>query len=187
MSRLRETAYAVAALAALTSISTECSAQTFGPHRPPTENVNVVNTSVPTRDVDNPARQPVQVEVAQGIGRFTGQLLIYTVPAGKRLVVEHFSSELGIATGTAVDRYLLAITDNPPQIGGASFTHTIPPAYHAPCALCASGTELWVASQPVRMYVDAGKGLFATVTFSSAAGPNAFVFFSVSGYLVDVP
>jgi hypothetical protein len=44
-----------------------------------------------------------------------------------------------------------------------------------------------VASQPVRIYVDAGKALFATVTFSNAAGPNTFVFFSVSGYLVDVP
>jgi hypothetical protein len=187
MTKLRKTACAAAAVAALASISTEGSAETFGAHGPPTANVNVVNTSLPTRDIDNPARQPVQVEVGQGIGHFTGQAVIYTVPPGKRLVVEHFSSELGVATGTAVDRYLLAIADNPAQIGSASFSHTIPPAYHAPCSLCAAGTELWVASQPVRIYVDAGKALFATVTFSNAAGPNTFVFFSVSGYLVDVP
>src|SRR5947207_4073698 len=63
---------------------------------PPPFNVNVVNTPLPVtgtisvgnlgdaplpvRDVDNPARQPVQFE-------FNG-LNDYQVPAGKRLVIE---------------------------------------------------------------------------------------------------
>src|SRR5207244_995932 len=63
-----------------------------------TPNVNVVNTTaspVPIRDVDNPARQPFH---AEAVGEFadgasiTGGILIPTVPAGKRLVIEHLSA-----------------------------------------------------------------------------------------------
>jgi hypothetical protein len=185
---LRKTAYAAAAVAALASISTECSAETFDAHGSPAENVHVAKTPLPTRDVDNPARQPIQVQAGQGIGQFTGlPLVVYTVPPGKRLVVEHFSSELGTPTGTAIDRYILAVANDPAQPSTASFVHFIPPAYHAPCGLCVAGSELWVASQPIRMYVDAGKALVASVSSSTSAGPNTFVFYSVSGYLVDVP
>jgi len=43
------------------------------------------------------------------------------------------------------------------------------------------------ASQPVRMYVEAGQVLFLTVRFSDAgtADTQTYGFFSVSGYLVD--
>jgi hypothetical protein len=188
MTRLRKTAYAAAAVAALASMSTECSAETFGAHGPPTENVRVANTPLPTRDVDNPARQPIQVQAGQGLGQFTGlPLVVYTVPPGKRLVVEHFSSELGAPTGSAVDRYLLSVANDPAQPGSGSFVHFIPPASHAPCGTCVAGSELWVASLPIRMYVDSGKALVAGVSLSTSAGPNTFVFYSVSGYLVDVP
>ena len=188
MTKLRQTAYAAAAVAALASLSTEGSAETLGTHGPPTENVHVTNTPLPTRDVDNPARQPIQVQAGQGLGQFTGlPLVVYTVPPGKRLVVEHFSSELGTATGTAVDRYLLAVANDPSQPGSGAFAHFVPPANHAPCGTCVAGSELWVASQPIRMYVDAGKALVASVSLSTSAGPNTFVFYSVSGYLVDVP
>jgi hypothetical protein len=188
MTRLRKTAYAAAAVAALASMSTACSAETFGAHGPPTENVRIANTPLPTRDVDNAARQPIQVQAGQGLGQFTGlPVAVYTVPPGKRLVVEHFSSELGTATGTAVDRYFIAVADDPSQPGSGSFAHFIPPSYHAPCGPCVAGTELWVTSQPIRMYVDAGKALVAGVSLSASAGPNTFVFYSVSGYLVDVP
>jgi hypothetical protein len=37
------------------------------------------------------------------------------------------------------------------------------------------------------MYVDAGKALVAGVSLSTSGGPNTFAFYSVSGYLVDVP
>jgi hypothetical protein len=140
--------------------------------------VNVVNTKLPT--------QPVQAEIAQGIGNFTGRGALYTVPTGKRLVLEYFSSEVGVATGTSIDRYALDITDNPTS-GNSSFGHFIAPAYHSPCGTCAAGSELFVASQPIRMYVDAGKVLTVSVTFSNSPGPNVFGFFAISGYLVDAP
>src|SRR5438132_10795306 len=62
-----------------------------------TPNVNVVNTPaspVPVRDVDNPAKQPFQAEAMGGFAdgaSTTGDIPITTVPAGKRLVIEHVS------------------------------------------------------------------------------------------------
>src|SRR6266568_1260283 len=62
-----------------------------------TPNVNVVNTTaspVQVRDVDNPARQPFHAEAVGGFAdgaSVTGGILIPTVPAGKRLVIEHVS------------------------------------------------------------------------------------------------
>ena len=62
-----------------------------------TPNVNVVNTTaspVPVRDVDNPTRQPFHAEAVGGFADgacVTGGILIPTVPAGKRLVIEHIS------------------------------------------------------------------------------------------------
>src|SRR6266581_8083891 len=62
-----------------------------------TPNVNVVNTTaspVSVRDVDNPARQPFHAEAVGGFAdgaSVTGGILIPTVPAGKRLVIEHVS------------------------------------------------------------------------------------------------
>ena len=64
---------------------------------PSPSNVNVVNTTaspVPVRDVDNPARQPFHAEAVGGFAdgaSITGGILIPTVPAGKRLVIEHVS------------------------------------------------------------------------------------------------
>src|SRR5438094_7734660 len=63
-----------------------------------TPNVNVVNTPaspVQVRDVDNPAKQPFQAEVVGGFAdgaSSTGDITIATVPAGKRLVIEHVSA-----------------------------------------------------------------------------------------------
>jgi len=42
-----------------------------------------------------------------------------------------------------------------------------------------------VASQPIRMYVEAGQALVVNVEFGGAADVHTFGFFSVSGYLVD--
>ena len=54
------------------------------------------------------------------------------------------------------------------------------PAPAPPCGSC-----MTVASQPIRMYVEAGQALVANVTFTGVIGPTASVFVSVSGYLVN--
>jgi hypothetical protein len=157
---------------------------------PPTSKVVVDNDSANPVPVKAIVEEPVQ---ATGGGSFTGpavgfNFLIYTVPAGKRLVVEHFSSELGVPTGTSVNRYSLGIAPNPSTPGGVRFSHFLPPSYSSPCGACVAGQTEVIASQAVRMYVEAGEGLVVNVTFSTAvADPNTFSFFAVTGHLIDVP
>ena len=158
---------------------------------PVTGDVTVINNPtepVPTRDVDNPARRPVQEGVAAPSGTLTGgsNFVLFTVPAGKRLVVEHFSSEVGILSTASLNRYVLGIAPEPNQPGNSIFAHFIAPTYHSPCGTCGSGYELFVASQPIRMYVDAGQALVLNITFSGAVGDYAFGFFAISGYLINV-
>ncbi len=149
--------------------------------------VNDPSDPVPIRDVDNPAHQPVQASRAAPSGTITGadNFVLFTVPEGKRLVVEHFSSEVGIASTASVNRYSLGIAPDPDVPGNVTFAHFIPPSYHSPCSICGSGNELVVASQPIRMYVNSGKALVVNITFSGAVGDSAFGFFAISGYLVN--
>ncbi len=150
--------------------------------------VNDPADPVHTRDVDNPARRPVQAERAAVAGELHGgdNFVLFIVPEGKRLVVEHFSSEVGIASSASVNRYVLGIASDPSEPGMSSFSHFVAPSYHSPCGTCGEGVELFVASQPIRMYVDAGKALVVNITFSGGVGGSAFGFFAISGYLINV-
>jgi hypothetical protein len=160
------------------------------PKAPPPANVIVINDPtepVPTRDVT--PRQPIQKEAVAPLGTLTGpaNFVLYTVPAGKALVVEYFSSQVGIASGTSVNRYLLGIANDPQNPGMGVFAHSLAPIYHSLCGTCAGVTELFIASQPIRMYVGAGHALVVNITFSGDVGDYGFGFFAVTGYLVDVP
>ena len=157
----------------------------------PGSSVSIANT--PTVILGSPIplpttasiRQPIQV---QGGGSVTGLGLnstLYVVPAGKRLIVEHFSSEAGMVSGTTVNRYLLGVAPVPGNPGTINFAHFIAPTFSSPCGSCVSGQVEVVASQPIRMYVEAGQALVVAVALSGSGGPSAFAFLSVSGYLVD--
>jgi hypothetical protein len=157
---------------------------------PPTSKVVVDNTAanpVPVRPV---AEEPLQASVN---GNFTGpargfNFLIYTVPAGKRLVVEHFSSEVGVAATTTVNRLSVGVAPNPSSPGAVRFSHYVPPSYSSPCGTCVPGQSEVITSTPIRLYVEGGEGLVVNISFSGdVADPRAFGFFSVSGYLIDVP
>ncbi|HEY7390693.1 MAG TPA: hypothetical protein VH640_19405 [Bryobacteraceae bacterium] len=128
--------------------------------------------------------QPVQVTQG-GIVSGPANFVLYTVPKGKRLIVEHFSSEAGMQTGTTVNRYILGVANDPNNPGTVSFNHFIAPSFSSPCGTCVAGQVEVVASQPIRMYVEAGQALVVAVTFSGPVGANAFVFLSASGYLVN--
>src|SRR5215204_5485313 len=85
------------------------------------KNVRVINTeSMPAnvRDTGVPIRTPVQIQVNTSIntGEVVGDQLVYTVPAGKRLVIEHvavFSDEL--AAGNTVRGFVRT------RFGGTNF------------------------------------------------------------------
>jgi hypothetical protein len=129
--------------------------------------------------VTTTAIQPIQVTQFGQTNAPGTNLVLYVVPAGKRLIVEHFSSEALVAAGTLLSRYALNVANNPQDPGTASFSHFIP-APSPPCGACPI-----VVSQPLRIYVEAGQALVANVGFTGVIGPTASVFVSVSGYLVN--
>jgi hypothetical protein len=130
--------------------------------------------------------QPIQVTQVIGPGQLPGNnnLLLYVVPVKKRLVVEHFSSEVTAPSTATVNRYVLSVAD-PNNPGSVSFAHFIAPVFSAPCGTCVSGQVETIASQPIRMYVEAGKALVVNITFSAAVDAHTGGIFSASGYLVD--
>jgi len=130
--------------------------------------------------------QPIQVEVIRGLGELTSgfNAVVYVVPAKKRLAVEYFSATMGLPS-TETASYALAIAPDP-SISTTFFAHHIGPGTSFPCADCATNHVQTTASQPVRMYVEAGQVLVLSVRFSAGtADSQSFGFFSVSGYLVD--
>jgi hypothetical protein len=133
----------------------------------------------------NSVTQPVQVNGSAQPTGFGTNIVLYTVPAGKRLVVEHFSSEAGVATTTSVGRFSLGIAPNASNPGFVLFSHFLPPSFSAPCGLCSPNQVEVITNHPVRMYVEAGQTLVVNMTTNGAPGPNAFIFVSVTGYLVN--
>src|SRR5262249_51838199 len=117
-----------------------------------------------TVTIDGPLPLPVTTTESQPVQGVTGligapangvantpNVVLYTVPAGKRLIVEHFSSKVDVVSGVAVSSYNLgaAVSPDAPPITGPNFSHSIPPASNTPCSICGSlGGSVSVASQP---------------------------------------
>jgi hypothetical protein len=151
-----------------------------------TWNVGVTNTAaspVAVRDVDNPAKQPFQAEVVGGFAdgaSTTGDIIIATVPAGKRLVIEYVSASGAMLHDQKVVR------------GEVAETLTLAPArwgiQYTPQGSNADRTrDYFVATQPVRIYADPGS-ITCSAERDSVAGANPdSVTFTISGYFVDCP
>ncbi len=126
---------------------------------------------LPVRDVDNPARQPFQVSILTGN---------FTVPAGKRLVIE-FVSGLVVTPPTCRLRNLILMTSISIQGQQVIANHRFVPT------LTASGiSNDNLISQETRLYADPGTTVRVIPNFS-VQFCDAIGGFSVTGYLVDVP
>ena len=164
-----------------------------GNHPPPFD-VNVVNTPLPVtgtvtvgnlgdsplpvRDVDNPARQPVQARANCSVTIETGCLpTIYTVPAGKRLVIEYASMDANVPAGELAQ---LAIAT---RTGGETVEHAFP---LTPPSVAFSAGRAANVGQQVRLYADPGTSVVVTGSRSGFGSPASFIF-TISGHLVDVP
>ena len=137
--------------------------------------VSVANTplAVLNRDTDNPARHAVG-NTLHLVSESLGTILIgslYTVPANKRLVVEHLSASAN--TGHDANGYDIEVdtVQNGSQV--ATYFNEVPDA--APYS---------AASQSVRLYGDPGTVVSVNVFPSSHSLPDINV--SFSGYLVDL-
>ena len=141
-----------------------------------TPNVNVANTPI-VQDRDNPARQPfTYAPVAQfWTGNAPNISFQFTVPGGKRLVIEQVSVSANLTASTT--QKLSAEV----QIFGSTLT------FYRFVGTDAGQTD-FVASSQMRCYADAGTSVIILVTRSdtSVGGAN-FAGVSLSGYLIDTP
>jgi hypothetical protein len=128
------------------------------------------------RDVDNPARQPVQAHAFCVAGPSGCQETIYTVPAGKRLVIEQLSFADESGTEGAVAAWSIDT-----MVGGGLQHHRFPVT--AP-TVTINNVHIGQAVHLVRLYADAG----TSVTGAAAQNPPGGNFtFVMSGHLVNVP
>lgn len=152
---------------------------------PSTQDVNVVNT--PTiQDIDNPAKQPFQAWESTGWvdGNCDGQVILTTVPAGKRLVIEHVSVE-----GTLLHElgHHLVEAHIETTVGGIPVPHHLSVMNYSTGLAECSGNDIVVGVGEMRFYADPGTVVYGFAARDSASGNNDSFAFSISGYFVDCP
>jgi hypothetical protein len=127
---------------------------------------NTVSDPVRVRNV-NDAIQPFQATAtcSGSLGCFA---TIFTVPAGKRAVIEYFSGGGNVGLGATATVELLIGT----------VAHFVPQTSAQPANLLTT----W--GQQVRLYADSGP---IQCQAGGSGGTNVIFTFSISGYLVDVP
>lgn len=155
-----------------------------------TPTVNLANNSVQVnnpatnpvlvRDVDISARQPVQVEgfVSVGIGQSSNGKVIYTVPVGKRLVVEFVSAE-GDVRNTQSPRFqILTAFDDEFVI------HTLTSTLQGQGSPTSTHHNV---SQLVRFYAQPLSNVIFNFGRSFMVDGDARAAVTLSGYLEDAP
>ena len=135
-----------------------------------------VTGTVIVRDANAPERQPFSAVVQHGFPTTNVQRLITTVPAGKRLVIEHLTWSAFAPTGQQVifgslregelGRNVMFLQINPPHISAVS------------------SLTLQDGSQPVRVYFDAGQEVWSSISSTNNQGE---IQLTVSGHLFDLP
>lgn len=132
--------------------------------------VQVTNTPLPTINTDNPARQPFQYTLTPGSATSSSATDSYSVPAGKRLVIEYISAQLTQYPASGYG-YLYLITT---AGGNQAYYKVVPPI-----------SSTVPQNQSLRIYADPGTSVQASVTQSSgtSCGGNLIL----SGYLVNLP
>jgi len=153
-----------------------------------TPDVNVVNEAS-VRDADNPAFQPVAATFSATLSTGAGPGAnvsnpFYTVPSGKRLVIEYVDSNFVVGPASNAGKTFLSLEVSIP--GTPNVTHAIGTSSEsAPCTL---SQACFVVAKPVRIYVDAGAQLRVTGGFLLTQSSSfSFLNGTVNGYLVDLP
>ena len=140
-----------------------------------TPNVNIANTPI-VQDRDNPARQPFTYFADKfWIGNVPNVSFNFTVPGGKRLVIEQVS----------VIAHLTASTTQ--KLSARVVILVSPFPFYRFVGTDAGQTD-FVASSQMRCYADAGTSVRILVTRSDTNGGGAdSAEVSLSGYLIDMP
>ncbi len=137
--------------------------------------VNVANTPLATTPTTEPAFQPFKNRLNQTSATSQVATASFTVPVGKRLVIETVSSAYGSATVQGSGSVALLTT-----AGGTTVPH-----YLADTAFAQNRQNL-----SVRYYADPGSTVIAeafSTTVGSSPPTSAAGDLELSGYYVDVP
>ncbi len=134
-----------------------------------------------TRDIDRSSAQPVY-GACQTYADSGGNIKcsLYTVPAGKRLVVESAGYSVSTATGSVVYEILFGPDAGYPNVSLFS------PNVHFVAQVLAfelGSTRNFSATQALKIYLDEGQTLVAGTSHGGSA--NYLEYFKFSGYLVD--
>ena len=129
--------------------------------------VTVANVPLVTTAADNPAKQPVELQnVLNSAGTFQ---VFYTVPAGKRLVIEYVNVVSNVLNDP--NRYSLIIIHN---------------NVYTNFSVVPDGSPYVASSHKVLLYADAGSQVSGFFQYSgSNSNPN--IYDTITGYLVDAP
>jgi hypothetical protein len=167
----------LAVLAGLIALVTPTSTQGQGGGNQQPLNVNVVNTaSAPAlvRDVSLPVRTPVQIKVHTYFQ--VGLEDVYTVPEGKRLVIEQVAlASNNLVAGEVIRGTVIT------QFAGQTFDHHLDVR---PQFTIASGT-FYIANHPLLAFAD--QSTHVQVDARSAGGSSGNLEGTLSGYLESVP
>jgi hypothetical protein len=104
--------------------------------------------------------------------------VLYTVPAGKRLVIEYASMEAALPVGQTARMGIQIL------IGGSHFTHTLPMTAPTQPGFF-TGAHYTSVAQKVRIYVDEGQTVRAWVQRSDGSNGSGSAKFAISGYQRD--
>ena len=134
--------------------------------------------AAPIQSVDPSALSPVartdQSDFSSTNRAETGT--VYTVPAGKRLVIELVSGRAVVASGTKVRSTMVT------RVASGSMNTHLTWALQS-----VEGThQIFAFTQPVRQYADAGTKVDITTTRSTLADSGGITY-SFSGYLINTP
>jgi hypothetical protein len=181
MTSLRTTSKIVkiTALAALSCAGLAAAPASWSVGSTPVTVVNGTSQPIPVKgELVSAATEAYQVTMFGSINPGEKQPNVwFSVPVGKRLVVEHVSVLTVVPSGQVV-----IVRVGPP--GGNIFQHRL---VLSPIGAFGGGLDWFVASQPIRMYVNgAVQALFVEVMRNSGTGYGS-IEASVSGYLVDAP
>ena len=150
----------------------------------------VSHAQTEVRDLDNAARQPFQAELAsqdiptiQELNTFQ----LASVPAGKRLVIEHVSFR--VAGGE-----LPPPENRPAALHAVAYLETTADGVRGRHELSVDRLDLGrlnrnlaVASQPIRAYADPASQVFIRIAGASEVSDALLVHLAISGHCVDVP
>jgi hypothetical protein len=134
------------------------------------------NTPIPVRDVDSPALQPFRTSLNMSVTALNQQGLLGTVPAGKRLVLEHVSWGASMASGQQFVFAAIRVGEFGPLAERLEI--------HPPHVSLSSSFNFQEGATPTRQYFEAGDELWVAIPVTSATSARFEII--VSGHLIDL-